>query len=516
MLTITTTHEPATDLGYLLHKHPDRMQTFDLSFGEAHVFYPDADERRCTAALMLELDTIRLTRRGNQKVPQNSTLLKDYVNDRAYAAGSQLSQALNHVYRTAMSGRCSERPELAKTPIPLEARVESLRAPKGSGLITALFEPLGYEVIVETPPMDPVFPGWGEGIHHNVTIRSESVTLSELLNHLYVLLPALDNEKHYWIGEDEVKKLLQHGGRWLAEHPLQNAIQNRYLGYRRTLIEKAEADAPRSVEQDPAGAEMEETPETPENPLESLPDDPPEDSTEAAAETAAETAEETTGEATGQQGDAGTARPTEAALEKRLRLGELRIIAVLDEVRRSGAASVLDAGCGEGELLRRLADEPQVKRLTGIDVRQFALRRCWSRLSQTQKEKTNTLHGSLTYADPRLEGFEAAVAMEVVEHIDPERLEAFSAALLGIAHPGTIVMTTPNREYNVLFGNFHGGFRHRDHRFEWTRAEFRDWAGAAALKHSYEVRFEGIGEEHPQHGHPTQMAVFTQPAGDAQ
>ena len=494
MLTITTTHEPASDLGYLLHKHPEKFQTFELAFGSAHVFYPEASEQRCTAALMLELDTVRLTRRGDQKVSKNSTLLKDYINDRAYAAGSQLSQALNHVYRTAMSGRCNERPELARTAIPLEARVESIRMPRGGQMIRRLFEPLGYEVLVETPPMDGRFPGWGEGLHHNVTLKSESVTLRELLNHLYVLLPVLDNEKHYFINDDEVQKLLQHGEGWLFQHPLESIIQSRYLGYRKTLIEKAQTESAAAAETAAA-----ETPEDDEAETQEA-----ENSVEAAAENA-EIQEE---------GAEEQAPLDEADLEKRIRLGDLRTLAVLDEVRSYGAESVLDAGCGEGHLMAKLADEPGVKRVTGLEVRQFAIRRCWRRLTTEQKTKASTLHGSLTYADPRLAGHDAAVAMEVIEHIDPERLDAFAAALLGIAHPGTVIMTTPNREYNVLFEDFSGPFRHRDHRFEWTRQEFREWVEKAAQKHGYDVTFRGIGQEDEVHGHPTQMAVFTLKEGE--
>ena len=487
LLTITTTHQPATDLGYLLHKHPDRFQTFDLPFGQAHVFYPEAGPERCTAALMIEVDTVRLTRRGDQKVPQNSTLLKDYINDRAYAAGSQLSQALNHVYRTAMSGRCEERAELAQTPIPLEARVESVRALRGPKMITDLFEPLGYAVEVETPPMDGNFPGWGDGIHHNVVLRSDGVTLRDLLNHLYVLLPALDAEKHYFMAEDEVQKLLRHGEGWLAAHPLQPLIQRRYLGYRRTLIEMAETEAEAR-----AAASLEAEAE----------------GVEAPAEPGNESPE------TGEGERVKAEPPGEETLEERIKLGELRILAVLEEVRTSGASSVLDAGCGEGQLLHRLAGESQVRRLTGVEVRQHAIRRCLAKLSPEQKLKTTVLHGSLTYADPRLAGHDAAVLMEVVEHVDPERLEALGECVFAIAKPGTVIVTTPNREYNILFeGMEEGRLRHRDHRFEWTREEFREWAQPAAAKHGYAVRFEGIGEENPEHGHPTQMAVFTRRDG---
>ena len=190
MLTITTNHQPATDLGYLLHKHPDRLQTFELPFGNTHVFYPEARNERCTAAMVLEMDPIRLTRRGGRSDSAPQNLIQEYVNDRPYAATSHLSTAIAKVFGTALSGRCDAMPELAQTPIQLEIGVASVRSHHGPDLIRRLFEPLGYQVETETPPMDPGFPEWGEGRHHNLTLKSRSHTLRETLVHLYVLLPA--------------------------------------------------------------------------------------------------------------------------------------------------------------------------------------------------------------------------------------------------------------------------------------------------------------------------------------
>jgi 3' terminal RNA ribose 2'-O-methyltransferase Hen1 len=120
------------------------------------------------------------------------------------------------------------------------------------------------------------------------------------------------------------------------------------------------------------------------------------------------------------------------------------------------------------------------------------------------------LQGSLIYRDPRLEGFDAAAVVEVIEHLEPERLRAFERVLFEFARPGTVVVTTPNREYNVEFeGLAAGRFRHRDHRFEWTRQEFRDWAERAAARYGYKVRFLPIGQESPEHGPPTQMGVLS-------
>src|SRR5688572_10102980 len=250
LLTITTTHAPATDLGYLLHKNPARPQAFDLSFGRAHVFYPEASAARCTAALLLDVDPVGLVR--NRRGPSGEGFsLEQYVNDRAYATNSFLSVAIAQVFGSALAGTTRERPELAKTAIPLEARVSALPCRGGEAFLRRLFEPLGYAVEATHHPLDEQFPGWGEGPYFTVGL-SQTVTLHDLLTHLYVLVPVLDNDKHYWIGEDEVRKLLRHGEIWLAAHPEKEQIVRRYLKHRRHLEDIALA---RLIEADPDEAE---------------------------------------------------------------------------------------------------------------------------------------------------------------------------------------------------------------------------------------------------------------------
>jgi 3' terminal RNA ribose 2'-O-methyltransferase Hen1 len=217
LLTLTTTHRPATDLGYLLHKNPSRPQAFELSFGRAHVFYPEADEDRCTAALLLEVDPVGLVR--NRRGPAGEGFaLEQYVNDRPFAASSFLSVAIAQVFGSALSGASKERAELAKTPIPLMARLSVVPCRGGEAILRRLFEPLGYTVAAMHHPLDEQFPEWGEGPYYTVEL-SHTVALRDLLTHLYVLVPVLDNDKHYWIGEEEVEKLLRHGDPWLALHP---------------------------------------------------------------------------------------------------------------------------------------------------------------------------------------------------------------------------------------------------------------------------------------------------------
>src|SRR3954471_23490163 len=162
LLTISTTHRPATDLGFLLHKHPDRLQTFDVPFGQAHVVYPEAGEERCTAALVLDVDPVELVRRGRGA---SSFALAEYVNDRPYVASSFLSVAMLTVFRSAMAGTAKDRPELAATGLPLEAELPAVSARGGEGRARRVLEPLGYAVEVEPLALDPAFPDWGTGRH---------------------------------------------------------------------------------------------------------------------------------------------------------------------------------------------------------------------------------------------------------------------------------------------------------------------------------------------------------------
>lgn len=463
LLTLRTTRVPATDLGYLLHKHPDRLQSFEVSFGKVHVFYSEASDEACTAALLLDVDPVGLVRgRGSAG---ESGPLDQYVNDRPYVASSFLSVAISRVLGAALGGRSQSRQELAESRIPLEARVAVVPCRGGEGFLRRLFEPLGYEVIAEPQALDLADAEPGESGYFTVTLRAVC-RLSDLLTHLYVLIPVLDARKHYYVDEAEVEKLLRHGEGWLAAHPERDVIARRYLRHRKSLVRTA---------------------------IERLVG---EDEPEAEAVEASRDAEE-------------------AALEKRVSLNEQRLGLVENVLAASGAKRVLDLGCGEGKLLRRLLADPRYEEIVGIDVSWRALEIAGDRLRLDelpvrQRERIRLLHGSLMYRDQRIAGFDAAAVVEVVEHLDPPRLAAFERVLFEFARPGTAVLTTPNAEYNVRWESLPAGqYRHRDHRFEWTRKEFREWAGRLAARSGYAVRFLPVGEEDLAVGPPTQMAVFT-------
>ncbi|HET9945989.1 MAG TPA: 3' terminal RNA ribose 2'-O-methyltransferase Hen1 [Actinomycetes bacterium] len=465
LLTVTTTATPASDLGFLLHKHPGRAQAFEVSTGTAHVFYPEATEARCTAALLLEVDPVGLVR-GRQTRASQGFSLGQYVNDRPYAASSLLAVALARVFKTAMSGRCDARPELAATALPLELRVPAMPCRGGATMATRLFGPLGWTVTARAIPLDPTMPSWGDSPYVDLRLTGV-VRLADALNHLYVLLPVLDDAKHYWVGPEEVDKLVRAGAGWLAEHPEKDLVTRRYLAYRGSLTRTALA---RLAEVD---------------------DLEPERLDDAVG-------------APGHDPDDHPAPP----------LHEQRRGAVLAALRAEGARRVGDLGCGEGALTAALLDDPAFTEVVATDVSVRALEVAARRLRLDQmperkRARLQIFQSSLTYRDERLAGLDALVLMEVVEHVDPSRLGAFARVVFGAAAPDSVVVTTPNAEHNVRFENLAaGGLRHRDHRFEWTRAEFARWADDVAAEFGYDVRFLPVGADDPEVGPPTQMAVF--------
>jgi 3' terminal RNA ribose 2'-O-methyltransferase Hen1 len=445
--------------GYLLHKHPGRIHEIDVSFGGARVFFPHATEERCTAALLLDIDPLQLTRR------RSDAALEQYVNDRPYVVSSFLSVALGKAFGTALGGRSKERQELADRAIPLRAEMPALPSRGGADVIARLFEPLGYRLEVEPLPLDPTFPAWGDSRYFRVGIEAEC-RLVDLLRHLYVLIPVLDDRKHYWVDEREIEKLLHRGEGWLASHPDKELIVGRYLRHRahltRLALERLTGDEEADVEETRLRRDEEEV-----------------------------------------------------ALERPLRLNDLRLDTVAAELETLGARTVVDLGCGEGRLIGRLLRSGQFQRVVGLDASVAALETAHRRLhladaSPKLRERVELLHGALTYRDPRLDGFDAAALVEVVEHLDPPRLSALERVVWRFARPRAVVLSSPNREFNTRVPFLPAGeLRHKDHRFEWTRAELETWARGVAERFGYGVRFAGIGEPDPELGAPTQMAVFT-------
>ncbi len=454
LLSITNRSPAATDLGHLLHKHPARCHDVELAFGKGVVFYPVAAADECTAVLTVEVDPVGLVR--SEGARNGGWALGQYVNDRPYAASSFLSVAISRAFGTALNGRCTKRPELVDLPMDLEAKLPVVQAPEG--MLEKLFEPLGYTVESRRLPLEPAFPSWGESRYHELTLRA-NVPLHVLLKHLFVLIPALDKDKHYWVGREEIDKLLAKGEGWLAGHPEREWIVRRYLKYQKGLTREA---------------------------LERLAPEPEEDEDPA---------------------------EPEPEVERKISLHEVRLDRVAECIAACDPKSVIDLGCGEGKLVSRLLRQTKIPKIHGMDVSSRALEIADERLERIPAAKRDgrvkLFLGSLIYRDSRLKGHDVAALVEVIEHLDPDRLDSLEEVVFAAASPKKVFVTTPNREYNVLFeGMKPDAMRHADHRFEWSRAEFQEWAERVAATHGYAVAFEPLGEEHPEHGPPSQMAVF--------
>lgn len=447
LLTITYMGQNTQDLGYLLHKNPARPQEFRLPLGKAYVFYPEISDEKTTAALLLDLDPLDISRGKPGRKPGK---LSDYVNDRPYVASSFLSSAISRVFNAAMSGRCEKRQELADSPLELTACVYMLPVREKKEILNEIFEPLGYTLSYECFPVDEHFPEWGESPYVNLTICGK-VRLAELLRHLYVLIPVFDRQKHYFVSKEEIEKLLLHGAGWLEDHPARERIVRRYFTKTKSY------------------------------------------------------------------GDAVMRRFSEEnrEAEQFSPLDKVRLEAVRQEVIRCRASSVIDLGCGEGKLLELLFPIKEIQKLCGMDVSVSALEKAGRRLSHEEwswkeRKRLELFQGSLMYKDDRVSGFDAACVVEVIEHISPERLNTFEKVLFQNAMPHTVILTTPNREYNIRFRkSTEEGLRHGDHRFEWTREEFAVWTAHICEKYGYEAEIKGIGEEDETYGFPTQMGVFT-------
>jgi 3' terminal RNA ribose 2'-O-methyltransferase Hen1 len=467
LVTLSTTMPDATDLGFLLHKHPDKARSFSVAVGTALVVWPEATRERATVALLLDVDPIALVRgKAKNSKAQDGFSLAQYVNDRPYATSSMLAVALGKVFRTAMTGRCDARPELAGRAVPLEVSVPAMASRGGAELVETLFAPLGWTVRATPIPLDPTIPAWGDSRYVDVAL-SGTMRVADALTQLYVLMPVLDDSKHYWISTDEVDKLLRAGAGWLTDHPDRDLIVRRYLGHHRELVSGAVA---RLAEIDDA------LPEQLDNAI-----------------------------------------PEESG-KRRGQLAHQRVTAVLAALRAEGASSVVDLGCGEGALLRELIADPTFATVLGVDVSHRALELATRRLEldrmpDTQRARLELIQSSAVYRDDRLAGHDAVVLMEVIEHVDPPRLPALTRNVFGHASPASVLVTTPNVEHNARYEHLTpGAMRHRDHRFEWTRAQFHAWAAETAAAYGYAVRHLPVGEDDPEVGPPTQLATFTRTA----
>lgn len=462
LLTISTNRFPATDLGYMLHKHPAKLQLVAVKNGNAHLFYTEATDACCTCALLLDIDPVALVRGDDKGAAPDAFALEQYVNDRPYVSASLMSTAIAKAFSSALNGKCKDKPELVEELLPWKVVLSVVPVRGGRELIEELFIPLGYTVEAEQHILDEQFPAWGMSRYFTITLTN-TLTLQALLSHLYVLIPVMDNDKHYWINQEEVQKLLDKGAGWLEQHPVKQLIVRRYLKRQTVLMNSA---------------------------LELL---FAEEREEAAAVS-------------------GEKAPEEAPKQ---RLHDVRLQTVCSRLLEMGVTSVLDMGCGEGKLLKLLMAHTQFTRIAGADVSVHSLQIAAGklkidRLPDYQRNRITLMQSSVTYRDKRLDGFEAVVLVEVIEHLEEGRLDALKKNVFGSMRPGIVLITTPNKEWNRRFTEDETVMRHSDHRFEWTREQFAAWCAGICETYAYTCTIEPLGEEEALTGAPTQLAVFTQ------
>ncbi|MDR2252513.1 MAG: methyltransferase [Bifidobacteriaceae bacterium] len=489
---------PGADLSHILFKHPDHPRAFDLPVGRAWVWYPQAGPARTRAALMVETDPAAL--RASRRFKVSGFELGHHINDRSYAASSLLAVAIARVFSSALRGQDPvEQPGLAARERPLEIRLPSVRSRGGATLVHELFEPLGWGVAAEQSPLA------AQSV--DVTLTG-SATVQAALAHLYVLLPVLDGAKHYWVGPQEVDKLVRHADQWLATHPARAMIMRRYLAHQGEYVADA-AERLIAGEADHASLGSDRSPDRHPDQTATGPTSRPAEPLQPLSATDTRP-EPTDGEAWGGEATGGDAEPV-ATQGAGGGLAAARRDAVLARLGAAGARSVLDLGCGEGRLLADLLRHPQFTRVAGADPATSALARAdqrLARLPERARDRLTLFQASATYRDRRFAGFDAIVLSEVVEHLDPDRLAALEGVVFAAARPRLVLVTTPNRDFNPLYGLADGEPRNPDHRFEWNRAEFTAWARRVAAGHGYHVTFDGIGQLDPERGAPTQSAEF--------
>lgn len=456
LINITVTGENAKALSYILWKNPEHIFDREFSSGHVVVFFSEYSDQKATASMLVLVDTVGMVRSEWGKMSSS------YVDHRPYAASSITSVALKEAYSSAFAGKSetAEIDAIIKQKLPVEIELSSVWTKGGVQNVHDFFEPINYAVKAEKLPYESKWLKSDSNVF-NITLTGMQ-TIPDLLRHLYVLLPALDNKKHYFVDGNEIAKLLSHGEGWLETHPHKERIVSRYLIHRHNLIEEA---------------------------LEQLTEDILDEDTEEG---------------------------TEEAVERPIRLQEERLQTALAVLRTLDPAPLKlgDLGCGSGDFIRLIENDRAFPEVIGMDVSSKALQLAEKRLhldrrNAWQMPKISFIHGSLVYKDSRLKGLDAILLLEVIEHIDAAKLPIIEYNIFEFLSPGYVFVSTPNQEYNSLFPSIEkNALRHRDHRFEWTRNEFKQWSDAIAVKYSYEVEFFNIGPCDDNLGAPTQMAVF--------
>ncbi|MGE6488602.1 3' terminal RNA ribose 2'-O-methyltransferase Hen1 [Paenisporosarcina sp. NPDC076898] len=441
-LSIQASGDNVQAISYLLSKNPNNLYERNHKGHLVRLFYSKFTETELEVTIFVTPDPIELVKNNS-----NSYDITHYINDREFAVSSIFCSFIRSALGTALNGQPKEEHLMwVNHPFSFNFEFGPVVSSLSDEKLMNLFEPIGYEVTINRPEIEYSFPIKTKSSARYLSIKGMK-TLQEGLRHLFVLIPVIDNYKHYFIDEKEIEKLERYGEGWLDQHPLRDLIYRQALRFKEiySLVENSSKDE-KKVE------------------------------------------------------------PV-----KKVRLNELRYEKIVNTVSQMKPRSVIDFGSGEGKLSVQLGFVEGITEILAVEPSEAASLKALERFNKVKnKEKfviPELLWGSLFYYDERLKDKDVIILCEVIEHIDETRLPKAMDTLLDDYQPPALIITTPNREYNELY-DMEEHLRHNDHRFEWTRAEFRQWCTERNHSNDYELQFDGIGEEHASHGFPTQMCIF--------
>ncbi|WP_075619063.1 3' terminal RNA ribose 2'-O-methyltransferase Hen1 [Paenisporosarcina indica] len=441
-LTIKATGENVKAISYLLSKNPDNVYERNHKGHLVRLFYSKFTETELEVTIFVTPDPIELI-----KSSSNSYDITHYINDREFAVSSIFCSFIRSALGTALNGQPKEEYiDWVNHLFPFEFEFGPVVSTISDEVLNELFEPIGYQVTITRPEIDYSFQMKEKSSVSYISLKGTK-TLQDGLRQLFILIPVIDNYKHYFIDEKEIEKLERYGEGWLEAHPMRDMIYRQALRFKEVYSQVENTNLEEKIEE-----------------------------------------------------------PSE-----KIRLNDLRYERIVETVSLMKPKSIVDFGSGEGKLSVRLGFVTGVKEILAVEPSESATLKALRRFEKvTNKEGfvvPETLWGSLFYYDERLKGKDVMILCEVIEHIDEYRLPKVLDTILHDYQPGALIITTPNREYNMVY-DMDDHFRHNDHRFEWTRAEFYQWCNERNLRESYDLHFDGIGEEHETQGFPTQMCVF--------
>lgn len=455
-LTIKAIGENSRVISYLLSKNPSNLYDRDEKGSRVRLVYTAFTEEETELLIYVTPDPVELVRNS-----PNTFDITQYINDREFAVSSLFCSYIKSALATALNGKPKD--DFIKWvdyKFDLILGFGPVASDLPDAVIESIFTPIGYEVKIERGITDYSFKLKSRSSARYINLTGRQ-TLQNAIRHLFILIPVLDNYKHYYMDKSEVDKLERYGTGWLDDHPMRDLIIKRALKFKELISEVASPKKEDLL-----------------------------------------------------QGDS---EPVEES-EIKVRLNEQRYQTIVDIVTKlPQKETVVDFGSGEGKLSVRLGFIPGVKEVLAVEPSQVSQLRAIRKIDKVRSSEgfvaPTQVWGSLFYFDTRLCDKDVMILSEVIEHIDEYRLAPIIETVFAQYSPKTLIINTPNYEYNVVF-EMKDNLRHSDHRFEWTREQFSLWCKELGARYNYSVNIGGIGEEDTDHGFPTQIAIFSKTGGE--